>query len=256
MSAISVACQGCRAGRDLPFSISMAFQPIIHLSSGRVWAYEALVRGVNGEGAGDVLGMVDDKLIYAFDQACRVKAVELAGSLFDPSGDELLSINFMPNAVYEPNACIRATLEAAKRANFRQNRIMFEFTENERMRDARKVQNIIDCYKRRGFVTALDDFGAGYAGLNLLAELSPDVLKIDMALTRDIQDSASKRAIVAGVVGIASELKMKVVAEGIETADELACVQSLGIDLCQGFLFAKAAIAELPVPVLQLSASA
>lgn len=242
----SIGCQGCRGGVGLPFAFTMAFQPIVDIVARRVWAYEALVRGVNGEGAATILDMVESNLIYGFDQACRVKAVELAGKLFDREDDALLSINFMPNAVYEPNACIRATLEAARKARFRQDRIMFEFTENEKMRDIDHVRHIVDTYKKRGFTTAIDDFGAGYAGLGLLAELKPDVIKIDMALVRGIDGSAAKRAIVAAIVSMAADLKIVPLAEGIETRAELDCIRALGIRLCQGFVFARPGVETLP----------
>ncbi len=88
----------------------------------------------------------------------------------------------MPNAVYEPSACIRATLEAARRVNFDTRRIIFEFTEDERIADTRHLERIVAEYKRLGFITALDDFGAGYAGLTLLANFQPDMIKIDMDL--------------------------------------------------------------------------
>jgi EAL domain-containing protein (putative c-di-GMP-specific phosphodiesterase class I) len=212
----------------------------------RVWAYEALVRGTGGEGASTVLDRVGTESIYGFDQACRVKAVELAGRLFPHDNDVRLSINFLPNAVYEPDACIRATLNAARRADFRQDRLMFEFTENEQMRDTGHVRNIIEAYRRRGFTTAIDDFGAGFAGLGLLAELRPDVIKIDMALIRGIDESATQRAIVRAVVAMALELQIDVIAEGIETAGELATLRELGIRLCQGYLLARPAMEALP----------
>jgi EAL domain-containing protein (putative c-di-GMP-specific phosphodiesterase class I) len=242
----ATGCAGCRSGDGFPFAFTMAFQPIVDISTRRVWAYEALVRGTNGEGAGTVLDLVESASIYGFDQACRVKAVELAGKLFERDDDTKLSINFMPNAVYEPNACIRATLDAARRADFHQDRIMFEFTENEKMRDIDHVRNIIETYKKRGFTTAIDDFGAGHAGLGLLAELKPDVIKIDMALIRDIDTSNAKRAIVGAVVTMAEALAILPLAEGIETDAELECVRSLGIRLCQGFRFARPMIEALP----------
>ncbi|RZM12514.1 MAG: EAL domain-containing protein, partial [Sphingomonas sp.] len=215
-----------------------------------VWGYEALVRGTAGEGAEFVLGQVEPELVYGFDQACRVRSVELAGRLFPPDPDVKLSINFMPNAVYEPNACIRATLAAAARVGFDPNRLMFEFTENERMQDVAHLRRIIAAYRAQGFTTALDDFGAGYAGLSLLTELKPDLLKIDMALIREIDLSATKRAIVGAVVTLAHDLGIVLLAEGIETAEELAVVRSFGIDLCQGYLLGRPAfdIAEETTP--------
>ena len=239
------ACQGCRDGEPLPFEFTMAFHPIVDVSRSTVWGYEALVRGTEGQGAGQILGMVDELNRYKFDQACRVKAIELAGSLF-PDADTRLSINFMPNAVYEPAACIRATLEAAHRVGFTHRQIMFEFTENERMTDVAHVQRIITEYRKQGFATALDDFGAGYAGLNLLASFQPDFIKLDMELIRGIASSPQRQTIVAGVVVIAERLDVAVIAEGVETDAELRALRSIGIELFQGYLFAKPAVASLP----------
>lgn len=247
-------CAGCREGRSLPFDFTMAFQPIVDVAAGRVWGYEALVRGTAGERAGFVLDQVAPSLVYGFDQACRVKAVELASTVFPADPDVKLSINFMPNAVYEPNACIRATLAAAQRVGFDPGRLMFEFTENEKMRDVGHLRRIIAAYRAQGFTTAIDDFGAGYAGLGLLAELRPDVLKIDMALIRDIDRSATKRAIVRSIVTLAAELEIAPLAEGIETAAELAVVGALGITLCQGYLLGRPVLREAPVAHLPIVA--
>ena len=248
-----VGCVGCRGGDALPFDFTMAFHPIVDISQGTVWGYEALVRGTEGQGAGQILGMVDETNRYKFDQACRVKAIELAGALFPADGKTKLSINFMPNAVYEPAACIRATLAAAKWVGFAHRQIMFEFTENERMTDVAHVQRIIAEYRKHGFSTALDDFGAGYAGLNLLASFQPDYIKIDMDLIRGIATSPARQTIIACVTTMARHLGVAVIAEGIETEAELTPLRAAGISLFQGYLFAKPAIASLPV--VQFSAS-
>lgn len=245
MTMSKTRCQGCRDGAPLPFGFTMAFQPIIDVSRNRVWGYEALVRGEEGEGAGWVLGQVDDSNRYKFDQACRVRAIELAGALFLDT-ETKLSINFMPNAVYEPAACIRATLETARRGGFSHQQIMFEFTENERMVDVSHVQRIIAEYRKQGFLTALDDFGAGYAGLNLLASFQPDLIKLDMELIRGVAYSAARQTIIACVTTMARELDVTVLAEGVETEAELMALRTAGIDLFQGYLFAKPALAALP----------
>jgi EAL domain-containing protein (putative c-di-GMP-specific phosphodiesterase class I) len=229
----------------LPFEFKMAFQPIVDLNAQQVWGYEALVRGINGEPAFSILSQVNDDIRYRFDQASRVMAIETAGALF--AGRDLrLSINFMPNAVYEPSACIQKSLAAAKRAQFPHNNLMFEFTENERMTDPAHVQRIVDTYRKFGFWTALDDFGAGYAGLGLLARWQPDLIKIDMELLRDIHHSRAKQAIIAGIVGIARTLDVKVLAEGVENEQELAVLRAAGISLFQGYYFAKPALMALP----------
>lgn len=240
-----VDCVGCREDIALPFEFKMAFQPIVDLSADRVWGYEALVRGANGEAAFSILDQVTDDVRYRFDQAARVLAIETAGKLFGRD-DLRLSINFMPNAVYEPSACIKKSLAAAKRANFPHRNLMFEFTENERMQDTAHVKRIVEAYRKLGFWTALDDFGAGYAGLGLLSQLQPDLIKIDMELLRDIHLSKAKQAIVAGIVGIARELNIVVLAEGVENDSELTVLRAAGISLFQGYHFAKPALMSLP----------
>ena len=182
-------------------------------------------------------------------------AIETAGQLFE-GRDLRLSINFMPNAVYEPNACIQQSLAAARRVNFQNRNLIFEFTENERMDDPAHVQRIIEAYRKHGFWTALDDFGAGYAGLGLLARLQPDLIKIDMELLRDIHLSRAKQAIVAGIVGIARSLDIAVLAEGVESEAELTVLRAAGIALFQGYYFAKPTLMSLPaVTSLPLTAA-
>src|SRR3569833_3911497 len=249
-----MSCSGCREEKALPFEFKMAFQPIVDLATRSVWGYEALVRPAEGGPALSVLSQVTDEIRYRFDQAARVMAIETAGRLFKQS-DLRLSINFMPNAVYEPNACIQKSLAAAKRANFPHRNLLFEFTENERMEDPAHVQTIVEAYRKLGFWTALDDFGAGYAGLNLLARLQPDLIKLDMEQLRNIEASQAKQVIVAGMAGIASQLGIHVLAEGVETEAELTVLRAAGSTLFQGYYFAKPALMALP-PVPGLSASA
>src|SRR6478736_4340523 len=224
-----MACDGCTTSSKLDFDFSMAFQQIYDAAAGRVWGYEALVRGSAGEGAFSVLSKVSPEQKYRFDQDCRVKAIELASRLFPADEPLMLSINFMPNAVYEPAACLRATLSAARRNNFPTSAIMFEFTENEEVADPAHLQNIITEYRKHGFTTAIDDFGAGHAGLGLLVDFQPDLLKIDMKLLRDVDTSPARQAVVDGIVGIAEKLDINVLAEGIETEAEYRMLKDAGI---------------------------
>jgi len=240
-----MACAGCRDGIELDFDFTMAFQPIIDVEAPSVWGYEALVRGTDGTGAGEVLSKVTDRTKYRFDQQCRVKAIELAAQLM-PSTDQFLSINFMPNAVYEPRACIRTTLVAAAKTGFSPNRINFEFTESEEVTDPAHLQGIIAEYQRQGFLTAIDDFGAGFAGLNFFANFAPNIVKIDMELIRDINTVRTKRAVVRGILSICKDLDIDVLAEGIETREELEVLKGMGIRLMQGYYFARPEIGKLP----------
>ncbi|WP_210485241.1 EAL domain-containing protein [Microvirga antarctica] len=241
-----LSCKACRGATPLPFAFTMAFHPIVDVHARSIWGYEALVRGEEGQSAFAILNQVTEDNRYKFDQACRVKAIELAGRLFPAGGDARLSINFMPNAVYEPTACIRATLEAARRVQFDPKRIMFEFTEDERMVDKSHVQRIIAEYRRLGFVTAIDDFGAGHAGLTLLADFQPDLIKIDMQIIRNVDQSSSRQGIIRGIMTMADALGLTVIAEGVETEQELMQLRAFGIKLFQGYLFAKPEIEMLP----------
>jgi len=116
---------------------------------------------------------------------------------------------------------------------------MFEFTENERMEDVSHIRHIVAEYKCMGFTTALDDFGAGYAGLALLAQFQTDLIKIDMELVRGIATSPAKQAIIAGIVGMARQMGITLLGEGVETEAELLMLRSAGIKLIQGYYFAK-----------------
>ena len=239
-------CPGCQTSRPLDFDFSMAFQPIYDLEAARVWGYEALIRGTEGQSAFDILSKVSSDQRYRFDQACRTKAIELAAKLFPREENLHLSINFLPNAVYEPAACLRATLAAAHRHAFPLSDIMFEFTENEEMADIAHLKRIIEEYRRRNFITALDDFGAGYAGLGLLADFQPDLIKIDMRLVRGIETSHARRAIVAAIIHVCRELDIRILAEGVETESEFEILKGAGVHLFQGYWLARPEFERLP----------
>jgi EAL domain-containing protein (putative c-di-GMP-specific phosphodiesterase class I) len=244
-----VKCSGCRDGAGFDMPITMAFQPIVDVTTGRVFAHEALVRGENGAGAYEVFSQVSEHNRYAFDQVCRVKAIELAAELGIADQDAHLSINFLPGAVYEPRACIRATLQAAMRTGFPLKHIVFEFTESERL-DTAHVLNILRTYRAMGFMTALDDFGAAFAGVGLLSKFQPDIVKLDMDLIRDIDRDPVKRVIVKSTVDMLRDLGILAICEGIETIEEYRVLGDLGVTLMQGYLFARPALASLAEPRL------
>jgi EAL domain-containing protein (putative c-di-GMP-specific phosphodiesterase class I) len=224
----------------------MAFQPIVDLDTDTVFAYEALVRGTEGQGAGTILSQVTDENRYAFDQNCRVRALTLASRLNLPATGAHLSINFMPGAVYSPVACIQLTLKTALKLGFPLDKIIFELTENERVLNRDHLRSIITEYRRQGFKVAIDDLGAGYSGLNLLADLPVDIVKLDMELIRGLPLRPRALQIVRHLVELAASLGTTIIAEGIETADELLAVRDCGVSLVQGYLIAKPAFESLP----------
>lgn len=238
-----LSCRACAKGTALGFDYSMAFQPIVNAAQKRVVGYEALARGLGGEPAGTVMAKVNADNLYRFDQTCRVKAIELAAEL---GIEGYVSINFLPNAVYRPELCIRTTLAAAEQCQFPIERIVFEITEVERVRDKNHLRSIIEYYQASGFKTALDDFGAGYAGLNMLVAFQPDVLKIDRELIAEIDKQTVKQKVVGNLLNLCRDLGITPLAEGVETVGEYQLLRDLGIELFQGYLFARPAFESLP----------
>jgi EAL domain-containing protein (putative c-di-GMP-specific phosphodiesterase class I) len=123
---------------------------------------------------------------------------------------------------------------------------MFEFTEDEEVSDTAHLLNIITEYRKHGFTTAIDDFGAGHAGLGLLVDFQPDLIKIDMRILRNIDTSRSRQIIVAGIINIARAMDITLLAEGIETEAEFTVLKAAGVKLFQGYWFAKPAFEALP----------
>lgn len=237
-------CSACRDGAGFELAITMAFQPIVDVETRTVFAQEALVRGADGSGAGAVLAQVSDTNRYGFDQLCRSTAIEQAAALDLTAGGARLSINFLPNAVYEPRACIRVTLDAAMRTGLPTTAIIFEFTESESI-NPDHLLNILRSYRAMGFRTAIDDFGAGYAGLGLLSKFQPDIVKLDMDLVRGIDTDPVRRIIVRNTLATLTELGIQPVCEGIETVGEYQALRDLGVTLMQGYLFARPTVGRL-----------
>lgn len=235
-------CGKCNP-QQLGIDFSMAFQPIVTFSQQQIWGYETLVRGLNNQPASFILDQIDESKIHSFDQIIRSKAIKLAHSLHF---DQILSINFLPNAVYKPENCIQSTLAVCDELGFDKKRIMFEVTEAEKITDHAHLKNIFTEYKKHQFLTAIDDFGAGYSGLNLLAEWQPDIIKLDMNLIRHIDQNKTKQLIVKSILDVCQGLGIQVISEGVETRQELEVLVDFGVNLFQGYYFAKPLFEGLP----------
>ncbi|EGR2795270.1 EAL domain-containing protein [Vibrio navarrensis] len=243
MQGERITCRNCADKNQLGFDFSMAFQPIINCHTQSVFGYEALVRGLNNEPAFSIISRITDENRYLFDQLCRVKAISLAAKLGIQS---MLSINFLPNAVYQPERCIRTTLEAAKKYDFPTENIMFEFTEVEKIEDSQHVERIVSYYQSLGFKTAIDDFGSGYSGLSLLADFQTNIVKLDMGLIRDIDRDTTRQSIVIHCLSMFRDLNITPLAEGIESEGEYRWLKEAGVALMQGYFFAKPGFESLP----------
>ena len=212
-------CEDCGARpQGLGFQFDYAYQPIVDVGAPHGLCTRSPGAGAQRRGGSDsVLSQVNDHNRYRFDQACRVKAIKGAAAL---GLTQPVSINFLPNAIYKPEVCIRTTLEAARAHGFPLSQIIFEVTEGERIEDGPWFAQILREYKRCGFQTAIDDFGAGFAGMKLLSDFQPDIIKIDMDLIRNVDTNRARQAIVRNLVRLCEEMGIQVVAEGIETPAE------------------------------------
>ena len=224
----------------------MAFQPIVDVVNRSVYAYEALVRGTEQESAGDVLGKITEESRSVFDQSCRIRAMVLATQLGVAREGALLSVNFMPNVGFSPAVCIQRTMQAAEWTGFPLSSLMFEISEMESSDDTARLQAIATEYRRHGLTLALDDFGAGHSGLNLLADLDVQILKLDGRLIRGIDRQPRSEEIVRSTVAMAARLGVQIIAECVETRAEYDVLRDLGITLMQGFLFAPPSFESLP----------
>jgi EAL domain-containing protein (putative c-di-GMP-specific phosphodiesterase class I) len=229
----------------------MAFQPIVDVQTRSIFAYEALLRGREQQSAGDMLGRVQGDNLYAFDQSCQVKALEMAVELGIAKSGASVSVNFMPGAVEHPANCIESTLAAAQRMGLSMGQIIFEITENERVVDRQHLSSFFREHRRHGLRTAIDDFGAGYSGLTLLAEFQPEIVKVDRELIDRIDIHKPARRIVGAMVDVCRGMGITVVAEGVERAREAMVLEDLGVRYMQGFLFARPAFEALGEPRYQ-----
>lgn len=226
-------------GTPFPIPFTMAFQPIVDVVERRIVAHEALVRGPDGEGAASILAQVTPETLYAFDQACRTQAIQRAVQLGLPAR---LNINFLPNAVYEPLACIQATLAAARQNGFALDRLTFEMVETENPTDPSHLRRIVETYRQIGFRIALDDYGTGHSGLLRLAEFRPDGIKIDRQLVTGIDSDRIRQAMMRAVLSFCAEVGIEPVFEGVETEAEVQVLRALGARYMQGYYFARPAL--------------
>jgi blue light- and temperature-responsive anti-repressor len=227
---------------------TFAYQPIVDTELGSIFAYEALVRGRGGESAGSVLSQIPADQMYRFDRVARIKALQFAARL---GLSVRLSLNFLPRSLETFPDAISATVDAARNAQVPLDNVILEVTEGEAVHNPSGFANRMNEYRAQGIRFAIDDFGAGYAGLSLLAEFQPDIVKLDMQLVRDINSKGPRQAIVRAVIQVCDDLGIDVIAEGIETEAEHQWFKRIGVRLFQGYYFARptfeALLVDLPL---------
>ncbi len=148
-----------------------------------------------------------------------------------------LFINFMPNTIYDPEVCLRTTMETIEECGMELSDLVFEVVETEHIPDMKRLHKILDYYRSRGAGTAVDDMGAGFSSLEYLTALRPDFVKLDRDLVVQAEHKASARQSLDVIISQANQLGIKVIAEGIETEEQMQMCRGAGVDFMQGFLF-------------------
>ncbi|MFP4695285.1 EAL domain-containing protein [Thiohalospira sp.] len=222
--------------------LTVHFQPMFSAADPEaVVAHEALMRGLDREGGilspGQMLGAARDAdLLFPLDLAARRAAIQEASR--HAAGGRVF-INFSPASIYDPEYCLRTTMAALEETDLRPEQLVFEIIESDRIDDVGKLRRIVDTYRAHGCGVALDDIGSGYSSLNILHQLRPDFIKLDMELVRDVDSTPYKAAIARKVLELATEVGVPTIAEGVETAAELEWVRANGASLIQGFYLSR-----------------
>lgn len=221
-------------------SISTVFQPIVSLKDGSIFAYEALSRisipqcDINIEELFHI--SEQQNKLWELEKLCRTKA--LKNAICKPK-DAKLFINVDPNIIHDADTFSGFTHQKLLQYGFNAHDIVFEITERSAINDLNTFTSAISHYQTQDFQIAIDDFGSGYSGINPVCCFSPNFLKIDMELVRDINSNTKKYSLVSAIVKFCKESNIKVIAEGIETEAELKSLIQLGINYGQGYYLAK-----------------
>lgn len=239
------AVQGAAALVERPVQARMAFdlamnslwfawQPIVDSTLQRRHAWEALVRGtVPGftDANQIVQAAVRTAALAPFGRICRAS---IAARIPELPVEDLAFVNLHPSDLSDPDL-----YDPKAPLSEHADRIVLELTERSSLTEIDDVLDRLAHLRRLGFRIAIDDLGAGYAGLTAVAHLRPDYVKVDMALIRNIHESAPQRAVVRSIRELCRELDISLVGEGVETTAECDTLTSLGLDIHQGYLYGR-----------------
>ena len=221
-----------------------AFQPIVDPFSRRIAAYEALIRTPTGGAPEEYFAAFGGDAIYRADIQSKSLAFNLASKL--GLGQHTLTINLLPMSLVTVPDAVDFLLAEIHASGLIPEQIVVEVTENEIISRADAFTAEVRKLKAAGISLALDDFGAGFAGLSLLAKFQPDKIKIDREIICDVHKSGPKQAIVHAIIKCCASLEIAVVAEGVEKAEEWMWLEAAGINQFQGYLFARPALNGFP----------
>ena len=223
--------------------IRSVFQPIVSLENGDILGYEALSRIV-GESAFEnteqlFVAAKQYDLLWPLDLLCRTRAFEAVQTFITPDFNKKIFVNINPNIMTNYSLEESFSKSFLEQYGISPTHIIFEITERTVIDDMSGFKETIEHYKNQDYKIAIDDTGAGYSGLNLISDVDPNYIKLDMNLIRNIHLSNIKSALVKGMVEFSKVSNIKLIAEGIETYPELEAIIKLGVHYGQGHYFQK-----------------
>lgn len=220
------------------------FQPIFDKDGKSVFAHEALFRAMSSKGEiippDQVFGLaIDANLLFQLDLAARCSAVDCASE--QGLGGSKLFINFNPSSIYDPSYCLKETTEYISKIGLKPEDIVFEVVESHAIENSSHLRGILTFYRKAGFDVALDDVGSGYSSLNLMRDLKPSYIKIDMELIRDVHQDDYRQNIVRNLINMAHSNQGKIICEGVESEQEMNWLVDHDADYIQGFYLGRPA---------------
>ncbi len=219
--------------------LDVAFQPILNMHTGELYGVEALLRNHQDIGFKSIFSLFDqvykENLLYAFDIALRKKAF-LKFTKIKNYKEIKLFYNLDNRLLEMPDFSHGNTIEILKEFKIKKNSLFFEVSERLEISSECNIESILQHYKDENFSIAIDDFGVGYSGYKLLHDFTPDIIKIDRFFLQSIEKNIKKRLLVRNITHLAIQLGIKVLAEGVETKEELLTCRDIGCHLMQGYL--------------------
>jgi len=257
VSNTSPGCREAALTRQYPYNtmirqliaehrLLVHFQPIVDLRCGRVVGYEVLGRatGIDGIATGidGPAALIErahqERSLLALERAWRAAAVERIAA-FPPLADTLFFLNVDVRLLEYPGFRPGFTRELLDQHGISPTRVVFELTEAGPVRDPAQLRALVRHYKSQGFLVALDDVGAGHATLKSLANVDPDVVKLDMALVQGVADDRNRRSLLGALACYCRQTRKTMVAEGLERWSDVHAVAQAGAQLGQGYLLGR-----------------
>jgi len=231
--------------------IETFYQPIFRAGDLGLWGFECLARARDESEhvieAEQLLAWArQERLTFMFDRVCRETHIRNAAAAGLPDEARIV-VNFLPTAIYDPAFCLASTEAAVRSTGLDTSRLIFEAVESDEVSDRERFVAILGHYRDGGYRVALDDMGVGHAGLLMLAELEPDIIKIDHGLIAKAATSPRHLGSCEALVRLGKVCGASILAEGIETREQLRMMTELGVDCVQGFLLGRPA----PEPVTE-----